>query len=174
MLMQLRDAGKLRLDAPVQPYLPEVQLPRRHAGAPEITFRHLVTHTAGLTKEAPAEYWATGEFPPIEYRSAARAVCTGNSHRRHRHSTCRQQPPTAVGKLPRDNAADEESRRGSPCACRSGDDQSRRDRHIQQETLPTRSMRYLRNRRSRPRRIPLRSLGPRPRDDVRHPAVAGG
>ena len=66
MLMRLRDAGKLRLDDPVQDHLPEARIPRRHAGSPDITLRHLVTHTSGLTKDAPAEYWATGDFPPIE------------------------------------------------------------------------------------------------------------
>jgi CubicO group peptidase (beta-lactamase class C family) len=65
MLMRLRDAGKLRLDDPVQDHLPEVPVPRRHDGAPPITLRHLVTHTSGLTKDAPAGYWAGGEFPSI-------------------------------------------------------------------------------------------------------------
>src|SRR5438105_812907 len=54
-MMQLRDAGKLRLDDPVQKYVPDVRVPRKHAGAPEITFRHLATHTSGLTKDAPLE-----------------------------------------------------------------------------------------------------------------------
>ncbi len=66
MLMQLRDAGKLRLDDPVQDFVPEVAVPRRHTGAPEITFRHLVTHTAGLPKDAPLGYWASWEFPSAE------------------------------------------------------------------------------------------------------------
>ncbi len=67
MLMQLRDAGKLRLDDPVQGYVPDVKVPHRHPGAPAITFRHLVTHTSGLTKDSPAPYWDQGEsFPPVE------------------------------------------------------------------------------------------------------------
>jgi CubicO group peptidase (beta-lactamase class C family) len=66
MLMQLRDARKLRLDDPVQDYLPDIRVPRRHTGAPAITFRHLVTHTAGLVKDAPVGYWDTREFPPVE------------------------------------------------------------------------------------------------------------
>src|SRR5580704_11656496 len=40
MLMQLRDAGRLRLDDPVQDYVPEVPVPRRHPDFPAITFRH--------------------------------------------------------------------------------------------------------------------------------------
>jgi CubicO group peptidase (beta-lactamase class C family) len=66
MLMQLRDAGKLRLDDPVQPYLPDIPLPHRHAGAPAITFRHLATHTSGLDKDSPAAYWDSVQFAPIE------------------------------------------------------------------------------------------------------------
>ena len=45
MLMRLQDAGKLRLDDPVQDYLPGAAVPRRHDSAPPITLRHLVTHT---------------------------------------------------------------------------------------------------------------------------------
>jgi CubicO group peptidase (beta-lactamase class C family) len=67
MLMQLRDAGKLRLDDAVQDYLPDVKVPYRHAGAPPISFRHLATHTSGLTKDAPVPYWDRGEaFPPVD------------------------------------------------------------------------------------------------------------
>lgn len=66
MLMQLRDAGKLRLDDPVQEVLPDVEVPRRHPGAPAITFRHLVTHTSGLVKDAPVGYWDSRDFPPVE------------------------------------------------------------------------------------------------------------
>jgi len=66
MLMQLRDAGKLRLDDAVTDYLPDVDVPHRHAEAPPISFRNLVTHTSGLSKDAPTDYWATNSFPPIE------------------------------------------------------------------------------------------------------------
>jgi D-alanyl-D-alanine carboxypeptidase len=66
MLVQLRDAGKLRLDDPVQQYLPEAPLPHRHHDAPPITFRHLATHTSGLDKDSPAAYWDSVHFAPIE------------------------------------------------------------------------------------------------------------
>lgn len=66
MLMQLRDAGKLRLDDPVQKYVPDVAVPRRHPDAPPISFRHLVTHTAGLPKDAPLGYWAGFDFPSAQ------------------------------------------------------------------------------------------------------------
>jgi len=70
MLMQMRDAGKLRLDDPVQDYVPEVPVPHRHAGAPAITFRHLVTHTSGLAKDSPVGYWDSLDFPPVEVMMA--------------------------------------------------------------------------------------------------------
>ncbi len=66
MLMQLRDAGRLRLDDPVQDYVPEVPVPHRHADSPAITFRHLVTHTSGLAKDSPVGYWDSLNFPPVE------------------------------------------------------------------------------------------------------------
>jgi len=66
LLMQLRDAGKLRLDDPVQEIVPEVPVPRRHAGHPPITLRHLVTHTSGLAKDSPVGYWDSVDFPPVE------------------------------------------------------------------------------------------------------------
>jgi CubicO group peptidase (beta-lactamase class C family) len=49
LLMMLRDAGKLRLDDPVEQYLRHgVRLQTDPRGAPAITFRHLATHTSGL------------------------------------------------------------------------------------------------------------------------------
>lgn len=49
LLMILRDEGKVRLDDPVQQYLPAaVRLPTHAGGAFSITLRHLVTHTSGL------------------------------------------------------------------------------------------------------------------------------
>ena len=70
MLMQMRDAGKLRLDDAVQDYVPDVPVPHRHPGAPPITFRHLVTHTSGLAKDSPVGYWDSLEFPPVEVMMA--------------------------------------------------------------------------------------------------------
>ena len=46
--MQLRDQGKLRLDDPVSRYLPWFAVPNPFPNAPEITIRHLLTHTAGF------------------------------------------------------------------------------------------------------------------------------
>jgi CubicO group peptidase (beta-lactamase class C family) len=66
LLMQLRDAGRVRLDDAVLDIVPEVPVPRRHAGHPPITLRHLVTHTSGLAKDSPVGYWDSVDFPPVE------------------------------------------------------------------------------------------------------------
>jgi CubicO group peptidase (beta-lactamase class C family) len=47
-ILQLRDAGKLRLVDPLVEHLPWFHIKQAHADAPAITIRHLLTHTAGL------------------------------------------------------------------------------------------------------------------------------
>lgn len=66
MLMQLRDLGKLRLDDPLANYLPGFHIPSRFKHVPAVTLRQITSHTAGLPREAPLDYWETLEFPPIE------------------------------------------------------------------------------------------------------------
>ncbi len=46
-IMQLVDAGRIRLDAPVQAYMPEFRVADPVASA-QITIRHLLLHTSGL------------------------------------------------------------------------------------------------------------------------------
>src|SRR5688500_2396727 len=53
-IMQLRDAGKLRVDDPVTTYLPWFSIGNT-LGKP-ITVRHLITHTSGLPREAGFPY----------------------------------------------------------------------------------------------------------------------
>jgi D-alanyl-D-alanine carboxypeptidase len=65
-IMQLRDAGRLQLDDPVAKYLPWFTIRTRDADAPPITIRHLLTHTAGLPREAPFPYWTDNNFPTRE------------------------------------------------------------------------------------------------------------
>jgi D-alanyl-D-alanine carboxypeptidase len=64
-IMQLRDAGKLRLDDPLVEHLPWFRPGRAH-DAPPITIRHLLTHTAGLPREAGLPYWTDNDFPTVE------------------------------------------------------------------------------------------------------------
>lgn len=65
-IMQLRDAGLLQLDDPVQKHLPWFQLHNPHPDTPVVTIRHLLTHAGGLPREAAFPYWSTNEFPSTE------------------------------------------------------------------------------------------------------------
>ncbi|HEV8530357.1 MAG TPA: serine hydrolase domain-containing protein, partial [Methylomirabilota bacterium] len=65
-VMQLRDAGALRLDDPVAQHLPWFKIARErdHEGV-ELTVRQLLSHTSGLPREAAFPYWETMDFPSI-------------------------------------------------------------------------------------------------------------
>ncbi len=65
-ILQLRDAGKLRLDDPVVKHLPWFKVPSPFPTAPPITVEHLLTHTSGLSREAPFDAWTTHQFPTRE------------------------------------------------------------------------------------------------------------
>ena len=53
-ILQLRDAGKLRLDDPAWQYIPELKDQRGPAAdAPVITIRNLLTHSAGFPEDNP-------------------------------------------------------------------------------------------------------------------------
>jgi CubicO group peptidase (beta-lactamase class C family) len=65
-ILQLRDAGKLRLDDPIVQHLPWFRIKAAPVDAPVATIRHLLTHTAGLPREAGAPYWTDGNFPTAE------------------------------------------------------------------------------------------------------------
>ena len=64
-IMQLRDAGKLRLDDPVAKYLPWFKIMPAESDDPLITIEELVTHSSGLPREA-GPHWSTYEFPTEE------------------------------------------------------------------------------------------------------------
>lgn len=51
LLMQLVEEGKLKLDDPVENYLPEIKNLNGYAEAGKITFRQLASHTSGLKRE---------------------------------------------------------------------------------------------------------------------------
>lgn len=66
-VLQLRDEGRLQLDDPVEKHLPYFRLKNPHKDTPEITIRHLLTHSAGLPREGDFPYWSEGEeFPDWE------------------------------------------------------------------------------------------------------------
>ncbi|HVS97203.1 MAG TPA: serine hydrolase, partial [Puia sp.] len=53
-ILQLRDAGKLRLDDPASRYVPQLAGQKGPASdAPVITIRHLLTHSAGFPEDNP-------------------------------------------------------------------------------------------------------------------------
>lgn len=52
-IVQLRDQGKLQLDDPVAKYVPELKGQGLTKDAPEITIRHLLTHSAGFPEDNP-------------------------------------------------------------------------------------------------------------------------
>ncbi len=62
MLLQLRDAGRLTLDDPVTNALPDLQVSNPYTGSAP-TFRQIASHTSGLPREAPLNYWRTRTFP---------------------------------------------------------------------------------------------------------------
>lgn len=62
-IMQLRDAGKLRLDDPVSMHLPWFHVRNPFPDEPEITVRELLTHTSGLPRDVPFPSWTDHVFP---------------------------------------------------------------------------------------------------------------
>jgi len=63
--MQLRDAGKLRLDDPVAKHLDWFH-PRTMKGDVPVQVWHLMSHLSGLPRESAAPYWNTKQFPTRE------------------------------------------------------------------------------------------------------------
>src|SRR5215472_300787 len=61
-IVQLRDAGKLELDDPVQKYLPWFQIQQPPNSIP-ITIRQLLTHTSGLARDLESPMWNELKFP---------------------------------------------------------------------------------------------------------------
>ena len=62
-ILQLRDEGKLILDAPIEEYLPWFAIQKKYPIHIPITIRNLLTHTSGLPREADFSYWADHIFP---------------------------------------------------------------------------------------------------------------
>jgi D-alanyl-D-alanine carboxypeptidase len=61
-VMQLRDAGKVRLDDPVVKYLDWFKIQPAEPDDPPITIEELLTHSAGLPREA-GPHWTEMAFP---------------------------------------------------------------------------------------------------------------
>lgn len=65
-VLQLRDAGKLRLDDPVAKHLPWFRIRSAFEAAGPITLENLITHTAGLPREGAFPYWTRHVFPSAQ------------------------------------------------------------------------------------------------------------
>lgn len=63
-IMQLYDAGKLRLDDPISDYLDWFDL--QYPDAPPITIYHCLTHTSGLPRDATTAHWTENQFQSWE------------------------------------------------------------------------------------------------------------
>jgi CubicO group peptidase (beta-lactamase class C family) len=72
-IMQLAEAGKLDLDAPVQRYLPWFRVVDEAASA-QITPRHLLYHTSGLPEAVGAEYALGGDARPEALEARVREL----------------------------------------------------------------------------------------------------
>lgn len=59
-ILQLYDAGKLRLDDPISNYLDWFDI--RYPDAPPISVYHCLTHTSGLPRDATVPHWTENEF----------------------------------------------------------------------------------------------------------------
>jgi len=70
-VLQLRDAGKLRLDEPVSRLLPWFRVKSSFEDAGPITIENLITHTSGLPREGAFPYWTTHVFPSREQLRAS-------------------------------------------------------------------------------------------------------
>ena len=64
-IMQLREAGKLRLDDPVAKYLPWFKMQPAEPDDPPITIEELLTHSSGLPREA-GPHWSELDFPAAD------------------------------------------------------------------------------------------------------------
>ena len=71
-LMQLRDAGRLRLDEAVDRYVPEAAYPGPGGGRVSPTWRQLASHTAGLERDVQRNLGTVPDlFRFLEHRTAA-------------------------------------------------------------------------------------------------------
>lgn len=62
-VMQLRDAGKLRLDDPVGKHLAWFDIRDTYPDAPPVTIEGILTHSSGLPRESDYPYWTGPDFP---------------------------------------------------------------------------------------------------------------
>jgi CubicO group peptidase (beta-lactamase class C family) len=62
-VMQLRDAGKVRLDDPVGKHVDWFNIKDKFPDAPPVTVEGILTHSSGLPRESDYPYWSPPDFP---------------------------------------------------------------------------------------------------------------
>lgn len=77
-LMREWEAGKVRLDEPVTTYLPWAAFKPDDRDSVPVTVRGLLTHSAGLPREADFPYWTGPDFP-FPTTAAIKATIGGQS-----------------------------------------------------------------------------------------------
>jgi CubicO group peptidase (beta-lactamase class C family) len=89
-IMQLVEAGKVELDAPVQRYLPWFRVADEEASA-EITVRHLLNQTSGLSTKTGRSFQGSGDTSDGALETAVRklgsAELTAPVGEKHQYST---------------------------------------------------------------------------------------
>jgi CubicO group peptidase (beta-lactamase class C family) len=89
-IMQLVEAGKVELDAPVQRYLPWFRVADEEASG-EITVRHLLNQTSGLSTKTGRSYQGNGDTSDAALEKAVRklsaAELTAPVGKKHQYST---------------------------------------------------------------------------------------
>jgi CubicO group peptidase (beta-lactamase class C family) len=89
-IMQLVEANKIELDAPVQRYLPWFRVADEKASA-EITVRHLLNHTSGISTKTGRTYQGDGDTSDSALEQAVRklesAALTAPVGSKHQYST---------------------------------------------------------------------------------------
>ena len=73
--MQLVEAGKVELDAPVQRYIPWFRVADEAASA-QITVRHLLNHTSGLSTKTGRSFQGNGDTSDSALERAVRKLST--------------------------------------------------------------------------------------------------
>src|SRR3989454_2724393 len=62
-ILQLREAGKLKLDDRVRHHVTMAAIPARKLGLLDVTIRELLTHSSGLQRDLPGTWWTQPSFP---------------------------------------------------------------------------------------------------------------
>ena len=68
-VMRMRDAGKIRLDDPLDDHLSWFEIVRSDPNAPPITIRSILTHSSGLPRESEQPYKGEPDLPWAERES---------------------------------------------------------------------------------------------------------